>query len=93
MDHLPLLKRPDVGKGRIQVHAGVPRPCPDAVDGHEPVACADDLLQLDGQRFVRLAPALHCSRYPLVAVKCLARVVGENVVLKDGLGIEERQIG
>lgn len=86
-------ERPDVGKGHFELDAGVPGPPSASDNGDEPVARADDFLQLNCEFVERLDPARRRACHTLVAAIRLANVVGQDGVLVADLGIEERNIG
>jgi hypothetical protein len=65
----------------------------EAVDRNQAVARPGDLLQFDPELLVGLKADPVRADHAFMAAIALARVVGQDVVLTDNVGIEEGEIG
>src|SRR5687768_15645773 len=92
MNDLSLAKRPGVGERALELYAGVPGLQPHSVDRDKALTGTDDALQFDIDAFEGRKPLFRRPGEALVAVVRLARVIGQEIVLKGNFGIDEGQI-
>src|SRR5215211_1735930 len=65
----------------------------EAMDRDDAVAGPDDLLQLDRGLLVRRKPVQGRANHAFLTAMRVARVVGQDVVLEDDVGVEEGPVG
>jgi hypothetical protein len=86
VNDLAVLELEEVGRGRLELDAGVAHLHSAVVEGDNTLASVDDPLQLDQHPLERLYPAFSGTDEAIEAAIHLAGVVGQDCVLIDGVG-------